>query len=78
MHGLHGNGAWQKTTLMADPLWRSSCGFTTQDSRRGYEHGAPLEGPVETQPQSAVLGSLGRPQGSLCLLLARGTSSLVT
>ena len=43
MHGLRGNGAREKTALMPDPLWRSSCGFTTLDSRRGYGHGA-LEG----------------------------------
>ena len=65
MHGLRGNGAREKTALMPDPLWRSSCGFTTQDSRRGYGHGAPLEGAVGTLPQSAALGSLGRPDGSL-------------
>ena len=59
MHGLRGNGAREKTALMPDPLWRSSFGFTTLDSRRGYEHGAPKEGPVGTLPQPAALGSLG-------------------
>ena len=44
---------------MPDPLWRSSFGFTTLDSRRGYGHGAPKEGPVGTLPQTAALGSLG-------------------
>ena len=59
MHGLRGNGAREKTALMPDPLWRSSFNFTTLDSRRGYAHGAPEEGPVETLPQTAALGSLG-------------------
>ena len=40
---------------MPDPLW-ISCGFTTQDSLRGYGHGAHLEGPVGTLTQSAALG----------------------
>ena len=31
---------------MPDPFWRSSCGFTTRDSRRGYGHGAPEGGPL--------------------------------
>ena len=70
MHGLRGNGAREKTALMPDPLWRSSCGFTTQDSRRGYGHGAPLEGAVGILPQSAALGSLGRPDGSLWSLVS--------
>ena len=59
MHGLRGNGAREKTALMPDPLWRSSCGFTTLDSRCGYGHGAPEGRPVATLPQSASLGSLG-------------------
>ena len=59
MHGLRGNGAREKTALMPDPLRRSSFGFTTLDSRRGYGHGAPEEGPVGTLPQSAALGSPG-------------------
>ena len=59
MHGLRGNGAREKTALMPDPLWRSSFGFTTLDSRRGDGHGAPKEGPVGTLPQIAALGSLG-------------------
>ena len=58
MHGLRGNGAWEITALMPDPLWRSSFGFTSLDSRRGYGHGAPKEGPMETLPQTAALGSL--------------------
>ena len=59
MHGLRGNGASEKTALMPDPLRRSSFGFTTLDSRHGYGHGAPEEGPVGTLPESAALGSLG-------------------
>ena len=59
MYGLRGNGAREKTALMPDPLRRSSFGFTTLDSRRGYRHGAPKEGPVGTLPQTAALGSLG-------------------
>ena len=59
MHGFHGNGAREKTALMPDPLWRSSGGFTTLDSRRGYGHGARKGGPVGTLPQTAALGSLG-------------------
>ena len=59
MHGLRGNGAREKTALMPDTLRRSSFGFTTLDSRRGYGHGAPEERPVGTLPQSAALGSLG-------------------
>ena len=59
MHGLRGNGAREKTALMPDPLWRSSFGYTTLDSRRGYGHGALKERPVGTLPQSAALGSLG-------------------
>ena len=59
MHGLRGNGARGKPALMPDPLWRSSSGFITLDSRRGYGHGAPKEGPVGTLPQTAALGSLG-------------------
>ena len=59
MHGLCGNGAKEKTALMPDYLWRSSFDFTTLDSRRGYGHGAPKEGPVGTLPQTAALGSLG-------------------
>ena len=58
-HGLRGNGARDKTALMPDPLWRSSCGFTTLDSRRGYGHGAPKRRAVGTLPQPAALGSLG-------------------
>ena len=59
MHGLRGNRAREKTALMPDPLWRSSFDFTTLDSRRGYGHGAPKEGPVGTLPQTAALGCLG-------------------
>ena len=59
MHGLRGNGPREKTALMPDPLWRSSFGFTTPDSRRGYGYDAPKEGPVGTLPQTATLGSLG-------------------
>ena len=59
MHGLCGNGAREKTALMPDPLSRSSFGYTTLDSRLGYGHGAPKEGPVGTLPQTAALGSLG-------------------
>ena len=59
MHGLRGNGAREKTALMPDPLRRSSFGCTTLDSRRGYGHGTPKEGPVGTLPQPAALGSLG-------------------
>ena len=59
MHDLRGNGAREKTALMPDLLWRSSFDFTTLDSRRGYGHGAPKEGPVGTHPQTAALGSLG-------------------
>ena len=40
--------------LMPDPLRRSSFGCTTLDSRRGYGHGAPEEG-----PQLAGLGKPG-------------------
>ena len=65
MHGLRGNGVREKTALMLDTLWRSSFGFTTLDSRRGYGHGAPKEGPVGTLPQPAALGSLGWPDGFL-------------
>ena len=53
MHGLCGNGAREKTALMPDSLRRSSFDFTTLDSRRGYGHGAPKEGPVGTLPQTA-------------------------
>ena len=63
--------------LMPDPLQRSSCGFTTEDSRRGYVHGAPLEGPAGTLPQPAALGSLDRPDRSLWSLSTRGTTSVV-
>ena len=59
MHALRGNGVREKTALMPDPLRRSSSGFTTLDSRRGYGDGAPKERPVGTLPQSAALGSLG-------------------
>ena len=59
MNGLRGNGAGEKTALMPDSLWRSSFGFTTLDSHRGYGHGAPKEGPMGTLPQTAALGSLG-------------------
>ena len=58
MHGLRGNGAREKTALMPDPLWRSSFGFTTLDSRRGYGHGAHEGRPVGTLPQPAALASL--------------------
>ena len=56
---FHGNGAREKTSLTPDPLWRSSFGFTTLDSRRGCGHGAPKEGPMGTLPLTAALGSLG-------------------
>ena len=59
MHGLRGNGAREKTALMPDPLWRSSFGFTTLASRRGYGHGAPKERPVGTLPEAAALKTLG-------------------
>ena len=77
MHGLRGNGARVKTASMPDALWRSSCDFAALDSRRGYGHGAPLEGPVETPPQPAALRSLDRPDRSLWLLSTRGTTSVV-
>ena len=77
MHGRCRDGAREKKALMPDPLWRSSCGSTTQDSRRGYAHGAPLEGPVGTVPQSVALGSLGLPEGSLWSLSTRGTTSVI-
>ena len=57
--------------FMPHPLWRSSCGFTTQESRPGYGHGAPLEGPVGNLPQSPAFGSLGRPDRSLWSLSTR-------
>ena len=60
---------------MPDPLWRSSCVFTTLDSRRGYGHGASLDGPVGSLPQSAALGSLHNPDGSLWLLPYTHTSN---
>ena len=69
MHGLCGKGAEESRAWMFDLLWSSSCGFTTQDSRRGYRHGAPFERPEGTLPQSAALGSLGRPDRSLWSLL---------
>ena len=59
MHDLRGNGAREKTALMPDPLWRSSFGFTTLDSHRGYGHGAHREGPVGTLLQTAALRSMG-------------------
>ena len=59
MYGLRGNRARKKTALMPDPLRRSSFGCTTLDSRHGYGHGAPEEGPVGTLPQRAGLGKLG-------------------
>ena len=77
MHGLRGNGAREKTALMPDPLWRSSFGFTTLDSRRGYGHGAPKEGPVGTLPQPAALGSLGYSDASLWSVSPCGTTSVV-
>ena len=77
MHGLRGNGAREKTVFMPDPLWRSSCGFTTQDSRCGYGHGASLEGHVGPLLQPSALGSLDRPDGSLWSLSARGTTWVV-
>ena len=36
MHGLRGTRAGEKSALVPDPLWRSLCGFTILDSRRGY------------------------------------------
>ena len=77
MQGLCGNGAREKTVLMPDPLWRSLFGLTTLDSRREYGHGAPKEGPVAPLPQTAALGSLGWPDGSLWSLLTCGTTSVV-
>ena len=77
MHGIRGNGAREKKALMPDPLWRSSFGFTTLDSRRGYAHGAPQEGPVGTLRPTAALGSLGKPVGSLWLLSTCATTSVV-
>ena len=53
MHGLRGNGAREKTALLPAPLWRSSCGFTTLDSRRGYGHGAPKGLSPSLQPWEA-------------------------
>ena len=50
MHGLCGNGAREKTALMPDPFWRSSCGFTTLDSRRGYDMVRPREDPWGLSP----------------------------
>ena len=43
--GLRGNGAREKTALMPHPLWRSTCVFTTLDSRREYGHWHPCEDP---------------------------------
>ena len=74
MHGLRGNGAMEKTALMLDPLWRSSCGFTAQDSPRGYGHGAPKDGPVGSLPRPAAMGSLDQPDRSLWSLSTRGTT----
>ena len=62
---------------MPDPLWRSSCGFTTLDSRRGYGHGAPERRPVGTLPQSAALGSFEQPDGPFWSLPTCGTTSVV-
>ena len=59
MYGLRGNRAREKTALMPDPLRRSSFGCTILDSRLGYGHGAPEEGPVKTLPQPAALGAWG-------------------
>ena len=61
MHGLCGNGARENTALMPDPLslMEDSFGFTTLDSRHGYGHAAPKEGPVGTLAQTAALGGLG-------------------
>ena len=50
---------------MPDPLSRSLCVFTTQDSRPGYAHGALLVGPVGTAPEPAALGTLDRPDAYL-------------
>ena len=50
--------AREKTALMPDPIRRSLFGCTTLDSRRGYGHDAPEEGPVGTLCQPAALGSL--------------------
>ena len=58
MHGFRGNGAMEKRAFMPSPLWRSTCVFTTVDSRCEYGHGAPLGSPVGTLPQCAALGSL--------------------
>ena len=43
MHGFRGNGARETTALMPIPLQRSTCGFTTPDSHRGYGHGHSWE-----------------------------------
>ena len=59
MHGLRGNGAREKTALMPDPLWRSSFGFTTLDSRRGYGHGAPQGRTRGDSPPDCGLGKPG-------------------
>ena len=77
MHGLRGDGVSEKTALMPDPLWGSSYGFTTLDSRRGYGHGAPEGIPLGTLPQSAALGSSWKPDGSLWSLSTRGTTLVV-
>ena len=63
--------------MMPNPLWRSSYSFTTQDSRRAYGHGAPLERPLGTLLQSAALGSLDPPDGLWWSLLTRGTTLAV-
>ena len=77
MHAIRGNRVREKTALMPESLWRSSCGFTTQYSRPGYGHGALVEELVRTLPKSAAFGSLGRPDGSLWPLSSRPTTSVV-
>ena len=70
-------GARENTALMPYPLWSSLFGLTTQDSRRAYGHGAPLDGPVGTLLQPAALESLDRTDGSLWSRSTRGTTSVV-
>ena len=62
---------------MPDPLWRSWWGFTTQDARRGYGHGVPLQGLMGTLPRSAVSEVLVSTDGSLWSLPTLGTTSVV-
>ena len=76
MHGLRGNEARGKTALMANPLSRSTCGFTTLDSRSGYAHGQI----GNTRGDSAPVCGLeepGLPDRSQPLLSSCGTNSVV-